>query len=110
MKIKDFIDKMTEEELQSFKEKKSDFDWFLDVFGDRRIESQYMEKKELDGYDVYDNDAFTVIIKDGKLVHVLNQSESWGSEYFDGVIILLGHDAMSMFSTRTEEASSVFIR
>jgi len=110
MTIQDLVDKMTEEELQSFYEKNNEHEDLVDSYGGREIESPYMEKKEVNGYDVYDNDGFVVIVKNNKLITILRENEGWRSKYFDGVIIFLGHDSMTMFSTRTEEVSGFFIR
>ena len=110
MKISDFIDKMTEGELQSF----SKMSGFYEV--DELQDASYLFKQEFEfdtkvnGYDLCLDCGMAVIVKEDKLIAVLSEDSGIEPFVFDGVIIVPGRDYISLFSTKSGESKREAIR
>jgi len=68
--------------------------------------------KRLNGYDIYQSNQIdgVVILKDGKLVCIVDEYEMLNIVYFEGVVIVPGRDTMTMFSTTTGVKQVEYIR
>jgi len=68
--------------------------------------------KQLNGYDIYQSNQIggVVILKDGKLVCIIDEYEMCNVIYFEGSVIVPGRDTMTMFSTTTGVKKVEYIR
>ena len=107
MKIKDFIDKMTEDELQSFCNLSNIEYGDVNEFS-RLFNKGFEFDEQVNGYDVCLECEATIIVKDGKLIAVL--SEDLDPFVFSGVIMVPGRDYISMFSTHSGESKREMIK
>ena len=110
--VKSIWDKMSKSEKDAFfKFQEVDKKEFLDSL--KWLGSFMMkDSKMVNGYEVCElpSGEDVVILKDGVIKTILNEYEGMNCFIFSDVVILPGHDAISLFCTRTGEKRKEYIR
>ena len=127
-KLKDILDKMSTEDIgQMVKFEAACDKWGTEkdvierLFGsdnDFEVIKGYSDAilsygpKQLNGYDIYHSNQIdgVVILKDGKLVCIIDEYEMCNVIHFEGAVIVPGRDTMTMFSTITGVKQVEYIR